>query len=90
MEIGILARDPLQEAADPRVGPDRAHAVTKDAKLRVGKGSVQRSVADWVDGHRLAPAAALRHWVMELGRATKRPTAQPAVRSLDIRHQVAA
>jgi len=90
MEIGILARDRLQEAADPRVGSDRAHAVTEGAKLRVGEGSVQRPMADWVHWHRLAPAAALRHWVMELDRATERPTAKPAVRSFDIRHPVAA
>ncbi len=80
MEVWRLVCDPVEEAADARVGTDRGDAVAEDAELGVREGPVQSAVADRMDRDRLAPAAALGDWVMIFDDAAERSVAQPAGR----------
>jgi len=77
VEVGVLALDPREEAADARIGPDRGDAVAKERELGIGKGPVERPMADRMDGHGFPTAAALRNGVMIFDALTERSRAQP-------------
>jgi hypothetical protein len=72
VKVWILGSDPVEKPADPWIRPDRGYTVAKKTKLGIRKGSVQGAMADWMDWHDLAPAAAFGNRVMKFYGAPER------------------
>ena len=78
MKVGRLVLYPGEKAPDSRVGPDRSDTVPEQGELRIGEGPMQRPMANRMDRHRLAPAAALRNRMVTFAALSEQSAAQPA------------
>jgi len=78
MEVGRLGPDPGEKAAERRIGAERGRVVTDRRQLLVGKGGVDRTVADRMHRPRLPTAAAFRNRVMIFDPPAEWAAAQPA------------